>query len=86
MPRLVSVTLDQGGDSRRLLQVEFTSAPDGTFLPSLLWEWNAGAAAALANSWSRTSSGLGQFDLEGLARYSNFRRFGVSTSEEPRPR
>jgi hypothetical protein len=59
----------------------------------MMWEWNGGAAANVTttvgpdgrpNKAGRNAIGTREFDLEGIARYANIRRFTVSTSEEIR--
>jgi len=89
-----SVLLDQGHEARRLVQVSFTEDPtDHIPVPAMMWEWNGGAAANVTttvgpdgrpNKAGRNAIGTSEFDLEGIARYANIRRFTVSTSEEIR--
>lgn len=83
--RRAEVRVDLNATSRGMVQVLYRPEQGlGVLAPRELWEWYQGALAALppSSAGSINSTGLGGTYLEGLATYTNFRRFTVTTSEQ----
>ncbi|HEX6048298.1 MAG TPA: hypothetical protein VFZ21_03490 [Gemmatimonadaceae bacterium] len=80
----------EGRASRRgTLVTRYRQDPRFTVLvPDYMWEWYDGGVANLDVGISATSDVFGSVSkrtvVEGLARYTNYRKFSVSTSEIPR--
>jgi hypothetical protein len=67
---------DRGGERRSLIRVDFHPEPGTDILvPTTMWEWYEGADQLGRIGGDKTL-------VQGLATYSAFKRFQVTTSEE----
>jgi hypothetical protein len=79
--RRIESTL-QGAASRAVVQVTFGEEPDiDVLVPKTMWEWYTGTLGRLLNR-NENVGYAGESYIEALARYSNFRRFRVETTEK----
>jgi VWFA-related protein len=69
---------DLGGERRSLIRVDFRAEPGlGVLVPARMWEWYEGADQLGRIGGDKTL-------VQGLATYTSYRRFQVTTTEAPR--